>query len=144
VRQAVASCEPQGAEAGVPLRVEVEEGLPLVPFDPGFLRPIVANLVDNAVKYSPDGGAVRVGVTASPSRVSFAVSDEGLGIPHAEQARIFDKFYRLDPELTRGIGGTGLGLYITRELVRWMGGSVAVESAEGVGSTFTVELPVAR
>jgi two-component system phosphate regulon sensor histidine kinase PhoR len=76
--------------------------------------------------------------------VSFAVSDEGLGIPDTEQSRIFDKFYRLDPELTRGIGGTGLGLYITRELVRRMGGGVAVESAEGVGSTFTVELPVAR
>jgi two-component system sensor histidine kinase SenX3 len=76
--------------------------------------------------------------------VSFAVTDEGLGIPVAEQARIFDKFYRLDPELTRGIGGTGLGLYITRELVRRMGGHVVVESVEGAGSTFTVDLPVAR
>jgi signal transduction histidine kinase len=105
---------------------------------------VLTNLVDNAIKYSPDGGAVNVLVSASPSRVSFAVSDEGLGIPDSEQSRIFDKFYRLDPELTRGIGGTGLGLYITRELVRRMGGEVAVESVEGVGSTFTVELPIAR
>jgi signal transduction histidine kinase len=130
--------------ARIKLDLDVAEDLPPLAADPDKVRQVLTNLVDNAVKYSPDGGAVRVGVSASPSRVSFAVSDEGLGIPDAEQSRIFDKFYRLDPELTRGIGGTGLGLYITRELVRRMGGSVAVESAEGVGSTFTVELPVAR
>ena len=76
--------------------------------------------------------------------VCFTVHDEGLGIPAAELPRIFEKFYRLDPELTRGVGGTGLGLYITRELVRRMNGRVDVESREGEGSTFRVELPVAR
>src|SRR5207237_628242 len=68
------------------------------------------------------------------------VRDEGLGIPLTEQSRIFEKFYRLDPNLTRGVGGTGLGLYICRELVRRMDGAIWVVSREGAGSTFTVEL----
>jgi signal transduction histidine kinase len=75
--------------------------------------------------------------------VRFAVRDEGLGIPPNEQARIFDKFYRLDPDLTRGVGGTGLGLYICRELVRRMAGRISVESKPGEGSTFVVDLPIA-
>ena len=73
----------------------------------------------------------------------FTVSDEGLGIPYAEQRRIFEKFYRLDPQMTRGIGGTGLGLYICRELVRRMDGRIWVTSEPGRGSTFAFELPVA-
>jgi two-component system sensor histidine kinase VicK len=75
--------------------------------------------------------------------VEFAISDEGLGIPLAEQRRIFEKFYRLDPQMTRGVGGTGLGLYICRELVRRMDGRIWVDSNAGRGSTFHVELPVA-
>jgi signal transduction histidine kinase len=75
--------------------------------------------------------------------VRFLVSDRGLGIPAAEHRRIFEKFFRLDPNLTRGVGGTGLGLYICRELVLRMGGRIWVESEEGTGSTFTFELPVA-
>jgi two-component system sensor histidine kinase VicK len=71
------------------------------------------------------------------------VSDRGLGIPRGEQARVFEKFYRLDPNMTRGIGGTGLGLYICRELVRMMDGRIWVESIEGKGSTFHVEIPLA-
>jgi two-component system sensor histidine kinase VicK len=105
---------------------------------------VLVNLVDNAVKYSPDGGRVRVSLTAAGDRrVGFSVSDEGLGIPASEQRRIFEKFYRLDPNMTRGIGGTGLGLYICRELVRRMDGRIWVESEPGRGSTFSFELPVA-
>ena len=80
-------------------------------------------------------------VENAPEAVRISVADQGLGIPAAEQQRVFEKFYRLDTELTRAGGGTGLGLYITRELVRRMGGTVSVESEPGVGSTFTVELP---
>src|SRR5918999_1949180 len=107
------------------------------------LRQVLINLLDNAVKYSPDGGRVEVRVEQNGSAVRFAVSDEGLGIPHGEQQRIFGKFYRLDPQLTRGVGGTGLGLYICRELVRRMEGRLTVESQEGAGSTFVVDLPAA-
>jgi signal transduction histidine kinase len=70
------------------------------------------------------------------------VDDQGLGIPRGEQERIFEKFYRADPQLSRGVGGTGLGLYICRELVQRMGGEIEVESEPGKGSTFTIELPV--
>jgi signal transduction histidine kinase len=110
--------------------------------DEDKLRQVLINLVDNAVKYSPDGGAVEVRVEQSGTNLRVSVSDEGLGIPHGEQQRIFGKFYRVDPQLSRGVGGTGLGLYICRELVRRMDGRLTVSSREGDGSTFVVELPL--
>jgi signal transduction histidine kinase len=76
--------------------------------------------------------------------VRFHVADEGLGIPADERERIFEKFYRLDPNMTKGVGGTGLGLYICSELVRRMGGRIWVEPRETRGSTFSFELPIAR
>ncbi|MGI8606504.1 MAG: sensor histidine kinase [Gaiellaceae bacterium] len=76
--------------------------------------------------------------------VRVSIRDEGLGIPPTEQSRIFEKFYRLDPNLTRGVGGTGLGLYISRELARIMDGRIWLDSAEGEGSTFFFELPLAE
>ena len=119
--------------------------LPLVAGDPDKVGQVLINLVDNAVKYSPDGGRVEVDRARAARSVRFSVADEGLGIPPAEQRRIFEKFYRLDPNMTRGVGGTGLGLYICRELVRRMDGRIWVESEGlGRGSVFHVELPVGR
>ncbi len=117
--------------------------LPEVAADGDKVRQVLVNLVDNAIKYSPDGGRVALEVGVRGGHVRFAVADEGLGIPYADQRRIFDKFYRLDPQLTRGVGGTGLGLYISQELVRRMNGRIWVQSESGRGSTFFVELPVA-
>jgi two-component system, OmpR family, sensor histidine kinase VicK len=104
---------------------------------------VLINLIDNAVKYSPDGGRVEVAVESRDGGVRIAVRDEGIGIAPLEQRRIFGKFYRVDPGLARGVGGTGLGLYICRELVRRMDGRLSVSSEEGKGSTFAVDLPVA-
>ena len=105
--------------------VEAADGLPPVAADPDKLRQVLTNLVDNAVKYSPDGGSVRVSLVAAPATgIRFRVEDQGLGIPPGEQERIFEKFFRLDPNLTRGVGGTGLGLYICRELVHRMHGRI--------------------
>jgi PAS domain S-box-containing protein len=118
------------------------EGL-LVTGDEDRLRQVLLNLVDNAVKYSPDGGRVQVELARRDNGLRVAVSDQGLGIPHGELQRIFGKFYRVDPQQTRGVGGTGLGLYICRELVRRMEGRVWVTSREGQGSTFIVDLPLA-
>jgi two-component system, OmpR family, sensor histidine kinase ResE len=131
------------APPGVDIELDAPPDVAPVSADPEHLRQILVNLVDNAVKYSPDGGHVLVRIEERGGSVRFAVRDEGLGIPPNEQARIFDKFYRLDPDLTRGVGGTGLGLYICRELVRRMAGRISVESKPGEGSTFVVDLPIA-
>jgi PAS domain S-box-containing protein len=122
---------------------EPSTGLPAAAADEGQLRQVISNLVDNAVKYSPDGGEIRVTLEAADGNIRLAVADRGLGIPAAERSRIFEKFYRLDPDMTRGIGGTGLGLYICRELVRRVSGRIWVEPNGGRGSVFFVEIPAA-
>jgi signal transduction histidine kinase len=132
------------APESVRVEISAPEDLPTLPADPDRLGQVLANLVENAIKYSPDGGTVQVSIEAMADRVRFAVRDEGLGIPVAEHERIFTKFYRLDPNLTRGVGGTGLGLYICRELVRRMDGRIWVVSRPGGGSTFFLDLPVGR
>jgi PAS domain S-box-containing protein len=109
--------------------------------DPPRLKQVLVNLVENAIKYSPEGGRIEVRIADTPDRLRIEVHDEGLGIPPSEQSRIFEKFYRLDAEMTRGVGGSGLGLYISREIVEQMGGLLSVRSRRGAGSTFTVTLP---
>ena len=132
-------------ESGYELVLDAPADLPDVVGDPDKIGRVLINLVDNAIKYSPDGGRVEVKLTrVGGGRVRFAVTDQGLGVPPSEQRRIFEKFYRLDPNMTRGVGGTGLGLFICRELVRRMDGRIWVESAGlGQGSTFSLELPSA-
>ena len=127
----------------VVLELVVPERIPSVVADPGQLHQVLVNLVDNAIKYSPEGGPVSLSVANGNGAIRFTIADAGLGIPASEHRRIFEKFYRLDPDMTRGIGGTGLGLYICRELVRRMDGKIWVESKLGEGSTFFVELPAA-
>jgi PAS domain S-box-containing protein len=126
----------------ISIDLSVPDALEPIVGDSDKLRQILINLIDNAVKYSPEGGRVEVSVEASDGGVRIAVQDEGIGIAPLEQRRIFGKFYRVDPALTRGVGGTGLGLYICRELVRRMEGRLSVSSEEGKGSTFVVDLPV--
>ncbi|MGH3006087.1 MAG: ATP-binding protein [Gaiellaceae bacterium] len=128
----------------ISIELATQNGLPAVAADPDIVRQVLTNLIENAVKYSPAGGEVHVALERQEGRVLFAIRDEGLGIPLHEQERIFEKFYRLDPNLTRGVGGTGLGLYICRELVRRMGGRIWVASREREGSTFFFELPFAE
>ena len=104
---------------------------------------MLLNLVENGLKYGTDNGVARVTVRIKPQRstIRFEIADEGPGIPSNEHAHIFEKFYRLDPHHIRGVRGTGLGLYICKELVRRMHGAIGVESAEGRGTTFWFELP---
>jgi PAS domain S-box-containing protein len=108
------------------------------------LRQIVINLLDNAIKYSPDGGQIEIRLREQNHMTTIEVTDHGVGIPATAHERIFEKFVRLDPEMRRGVGGTGLGLYISRELVVRMNGQLQVRSTPGKGSTFTIELPGQR
>jgi PAS domain S-box-containing protein len=132
------------APPGLALDVAAPSSVPSVAADRDKVRQVLINLIENAIKYSPDGGTIQAGLEPADDAVCFFVRDEGLGIPAEEQSRIFEKFYRLDPEMLRGIGGTGLGLYICSELVSRMDGRIWVESTEGEGSTFFFELPAAE
>jgi two-component system phosphate regulon sensor histidine kinase PhoR len=137
----------QAARIHAPVGIEIElvtpPWLPDATGDGDKVGQVLANLVENAVKYSPEGGRVDIVLEKDSDRIRFEVRDQGLGIPLDEHERIFQKFYRLDPNLTRGIGGTGLGLYICRELLRRMGGEIHVTSTPGEGSTFSFDLPEA-
>ena len=108
--------------------------------DPDQLREVLDNLVENAIKYTPSG-RVTVDVTGGSGRVTIAIADTGIGIPVEDQSHLFQKFYRVDNSDTREIGGTGLGLYLSRRLTEVMGGRLWVESAYRQGSTFFLELP---
>ena len=129
--------------SGIELRVLAAADVPAVSGDPNQLRQVLSNLVDNAIKYSPQGGDVELRLNRNGQFARIEVADCGLGIPPDEQERIFEKFYRLDPALTRGVNGTGLGLYISKELVERMNGRISVDSEPGRGSTFVVEVPLA-
>jgi len=140
VRDVVAA-ERSKLGAGTTIDVVAPAVVPNVHGDAERTSQVLHNLVDNAIKYSPSGGQIEVELAAEGDSLRFSVHDQGLGIPPGEEERIFDKFYRLDPDQRRGIGGTGLGLYICRELVRSMHGRIWVESEPGQGTTFAFELP---
>jgi PAS domain S-box-containing protein len=129
------------APDGLSLELVAPHDLAPVAADGDKLQQVLANLVANALKYSLGTGRVEVRLEPSRTHLRIAVRDEGVGIPEPEQQRIFEKFYRL-PNMSYAVAGTGLGLYISRELVRRMGGTIWVESSEGIGSTFFVELPL--
>jgi two-component system, OmpR family, phosphate regulon sensor histidine kinase PhoR len=128
-------------EGGVTLAAAVPAGLS-VAADHDRLAQILINLVDNAVKYTPAGGAVTVRARPLGDHVEIAVSDTGVGIPRADLPRITERFYRVDKARSRELGGTGLGLAIVKHLVLAHGGDLAIESEEGQGTTVRVSLPV--
>jgi PAS domain S-box-containing protein len=138
VRRTVEAMESQIPEPVV-VDVEVPPELGSASGDADRIQQVMVNLLDNAVKYG--GMPVRVRVESANGHVRILVADSGPGITLSDQERIFEKFYRADPQHTRAPGGTGLGLYISRELVRRMGGRLVVTSQPGNGATFVVELP---
>ena len=111
--------------------------------DPDKVRQVFNILVENALRYSPEGGKVTVGARRNADRVEVRVVDEGMGIPAAEREWIFRKFYRAESAARDGAAGTGLGLFIAKELVNAMGGRIWVDSTEGEGSSFAFDLPAA-
>ncbi len=125
------------------LVVEAAADLPRIRGDARRLQEVLQNLLDNAVQYTPAGGRITVRAARRDAQVVIAVSDTGIGIPHADQERIFERFYRVDAARSREVGGTGLGLSIAKHLVEAHGGRLTVESDVGRGSTFSVFLPIA-
>ncbi len=125
----------------ITLQCDCPPDLPLFKGDPSSLQEILQNLLDNAVRYTADGGRVTVRAFARADEMVISVADTGTGIPKAEQERIFERFYRVDAARSRESGGTGLGLAIAKHLVEAHGGRIEVESEVGHGSTFSVILP---
>ena len=112
-----------------------------LPIDVHKARMIIDNLLSNASKYSRPGGRIRVSLHTSPGFAELTVSDDGVGIPACDMPKLFNKFQRLDNELSATVGGTGLGLFLTKSLIELHGGSINVHSRENAGSTFVVRLP---
>lgn len=121
--------------------VQFPDAFPTVAADPERIEEVLSNLVDNAIKYSPYGGTISVEGRVTPSMVEVRVADEGPGIPLGEQARLFQRFYRLQGDPNRKTSGVGLGLYLVRAIVEAHGGQVWVESEWGHGATFGFSLP---
>ena len=112
-----------------------------VEIDTDKMTQVIDNILNNAIKYSPDGGRIKVGMRTTDAQLIISISDEGLGIPKKDLPRIFDRFYRVDKARSRAQGGTGLGLAIAKEIVKQHKGFIWAKSEYGKGSTFTIVLP---
>jgi heavy metal sensor kinase len=129
-------------QKGLRLRIDASLREITLHGDDEMLKRMLLNLLDNAVKYTPAGGEITIALGSQDGDARIVVSDTGIGIPAADQPRIFDRFYRVDKARSRALGGAGLGLSIARWIVEGHGGSLSVESAPGRGSSFKVELPL--
>lgn len=122
------------------LSVDIPEDLPTIAADTASLGEVFTNLIDNAIKYSGEGGSVEVSARTSNDRVEFAVKDHGIGMPSSVVSNLFQKFYR-SHRSRETVAGTGIGLYISKAIVESHGGTISVRSEDGHGSTFTISLP---
>jgi two-component system phosphate regulon sensor histidine kinase PhoR len=146
VSQFVESCiettQRTAAEKDLRISVNLQQPLPDIAADRRRLAEVLQNLLDNAMQYTPAGGQIMVSASADGAEVTFTVSDTGIGIPQADQPRIFERFYRVDVARSREVGGTGLGLSIAKHLVEVHGGRIWVESEVGQGSQFHFTVPI--
>ena len=129
---------------GVDLQLDVQPDELVMDYDAEKATTIVSNLLSNAIKFTPEGGRVEVRVSATEEALQLQVADTGRGIPKAELRHIFDRFYQVDDSSTRQGEGTGIGLALTKELVKLLGGSIEVQSEVGKGTVFSVSLPISR
>ena len=143
VEEAASRLRPQAAQHHITLRTSAAGAL-VVTADADRLLQVFTNLIDNAIKFTPDGGAVAVALRQDGADAVVSVADSGRGIPPDDLPRIFDRFYRVERSRSREAGGSGLGLAIAKHIVDAHGGRITVTSRPGVGSTFSVALPLAR
>ena len=132
----------KAAQKGLTLEVQCAPDSPTLKGDIRSLQGVLQEILDNAVRYSSEGGRIRIHTAVQESQAVISVSDTGIGIPKADQDRIFERFYRTDPARSRESGGTGLGLSIAKHLIETHGGRIKVESEVGRGSTFYIYLPI--
>jgi signal transduction histidine kinase len=131
-------------QQGFTLEVEMGEDLPEAEIDPEAIEQALLNLVNNAIKYSPNEKYIKLAVRREGGRILISVSDRGIGVPKADQKKIFEKFYRAENSLVHETKGSGLGLALVQHIMEAHGGSVELESTPGKGSTFTLTIPVER
>lgn len=135
---------PQADKAGVALRVDVPNGLPAITGDGDRLGQVFSNLVDNALKFTPSNGRILLSAKEAGAEIEVSVADTGSGVPNEALPRLFDRFYQADPSRAGGgHHGAGLGLAIAKEIVEAHGGKIGVRSQVGIGTTFTIHLPLA-
>jgi len=141
-RRAADLLQPAAQKKSQTVAVDVDRAIPRVLGNPDYLERAIANLVDNAIKYTPEGGSVALSVGQDNGHVTVEVADNGIGIPPDDLPRIFERFYRVDRSRSREMGGTGLGLSIVKHVAQVHGGSIDVTSTPGSGSRFRLKLPV--
>ena len=122
------------------LSVSIPDNLPAIAADRASLSEVMANLIDNAIKYSNEGGVITVSAKQKGDFIDFTVTDQGIGMPASVVKNLFQKFYR-SHRSRETVAGSGIGLYISKAIVESHGGTIAVRSAEGEGSTFTASIP---
>jgi signal transduction histidine kinase len=137
----VEAAQPAAAEQGIELRLAAAKQIPLEA-DAARLRQVLDNLVSNALKFTPNGGAVALSASNGGDSVCLEVADTGVGIPHEEIGQVFSRFHRASTASRRAIPGNGLGLVIARAIVEGHGGTISLQSREGEGTRVTVSLPV--
>jgi signal transduction histidine kinase len=142
VRRLVEELRPESSSANVRLTMEIPDGLPDLPADPALLERALVNLLENAIRFNRPGGSVSISASVEKDALVIAVRDDGIGIAPADQARVFEKFYRVNPQEDAEHPAWGLGLAIVRNVTAWHGGRVWVESRLGHGSTFYLALPL--
>lgn len=141
ILRSVGSLDSLFSKNRVNLSLEIEDGMPPYRANRFLVERMLINLVENSAKYTPADGSVSVRASAQNDSLRIEIEDNGIGIPPEHHERIFERFYRVDKNRSREIGGTGLGLSIVKHIVIQHGGTIALRSTEGEGSTFTVELP---
>jgi len=142
VESCIETAQPRATDKDLKLVVNLSDRVPDIAGDRRRLTEVLQNLLDNAIQYTPSGGQISVSTRVENEEVVFTVSDTGIGIPQADQPRIFERFYRVDVARSREVGGTGLGLSIAKHLVEGHGGRIWVESEVGQGSQFHFSVPI--